>query len=108
MNDANENNTTPPDGAPAPTTPPKVRKPRVARPKVEKAAGKVIVLAAVEGEASTVRPTEKQPDAKLRTKKSLEKWIKANCGAGVYAAVRTIVKVQITEEVITSKKSVVL
>ena len=88
--------------------PKKTRKPRVVRPKVEKATGKVIVLAATADEPNTVRPTEKQPDAKLRTKKALEKWIKTNCGAGTYAAVRTIVKVQITEEVITSKKAVVL
>jgi len=101
----NEENTTG-VGAPCPEgSPKKTRKPRVARPKVEKATGKVTVLAQVE---DALRPTEKQPDAKLRTKKALEKWIKTNCGAGVYAAVRTIVKVQITEEVITSKKSVVL
>ena len=88
--------------------PEKVRKPRTVRHKVEKATGKIVVLVATADEPNTVRPTEKQPDAKLRTRKALEKWIKTNCGAGVYAAVRTIVKVQITEEIVTTKKSIVL
>lgn len=104
----NEDNTTG-VGAPSPEgSPKKTRKPRVARPKVEKATGKVIVLAATADEPNTVRPTEKQPDAKIRTKKALEKWIKTNCGAGTYAAVRTIVKVQLEAETKTIIKATVL
>jgi len=85
----------------------KPRKPRGSKPKAEKSTGKVVVLMAREY-PTTLEIFAKQPPANLRTKKQLEKWLNKECGAGIYAAVRTIVKMEIVEEQTVTKKVRVL
>ena len=83
------------DGAAAP------KKPRAAKPGAGKSTGKIVVIEQVcEDNKIFYLAAAKQP-MNLRRKEQLHAWISKNLGAGVFAAIKIIVK---TENVVETKE----